>query len=227
MWDAWLDLALGSRCVACAVPGRVLCPACVQALPVTAVRVRPEPEPDALAPAFAAGPYADQLRALLLAHKERRVFALARPLGEVLATVVGAVLRCGTPALLVPVPSTPRTVRQRGHDPVARMTRYACRELERAGVPARSAPLLRRYRSVADQAGLGAADRLANLDGAFAVDTAVQRRLAGRRSALVICDDVITTGATARESQRALAEVGLEVAAIAAVAATRRRRGAG
>jgi orotate phosphoribosyltransferase len=51
------------------------------------------------------------------------------------------------------------------------------------------------------------------------------RRLAGhrRRARLVVCDDVLTTGATAREAQRALESVGLEVTAIAAVAATRRR----
>jgi orotate phosphoribosyltransferase len=43
------------------------------------------------------------------------------------------------------------------------------------------------------------------------------------RARLVVCDDVITTGATAREAQRALETVGLHVAAIAAVAATQRR----
>jgi predicted amidophosphoribosyltransferase len=78
---------------------------------------------------------------------------------------------------------------------------------------------------VVDQAGLGAAARAANLTGSMCCRSAALRRLAGRRrrATLVVCDDVITTGATAREAQRALEAVGLHVAAVAAIAATRRR----
>jgi predicted amidophosphoribosyltransferase len=65
--------------------------------------------------------------------------------------------------------------------------------------------------------------RAANLDGSMWCPDSGLRRVAGRQVRVVVCDDVLTTGATAREAQRALAAAGVPVAAIAAVAATPRR----
>jgi predicted amidophosphoribosyltransferase len=76
---------------------------------------------------------------------------------------------------------------------------------------------------VADQAGLDAASRASNLAGSMACPSKAVRRLAGQRLRFVVCDDVLTTGSTAREAQRALEAAGLHVAGIAVVAATRRR----
>ena len=78
-----------------------------------------------------------------------------------------------------------------------------------------------------DQAGLTAPERAANLTGSMWCPTARLRRWAGFRARVVVCDDVLTTGATAREAQRALTASGLVVEGIATVAATRRRWPAG
>jgi predicted amidophosphoribosyltransferase len=67
----------------------VLCPECRAVLSGGAPRrVRPVPEPPGLPAVHAAAPYADEVRAALLAHKERGALALAGPLGAALAVAV-------------------------------------------------------------------------------------------------------------------------------------------
>ncbi|MGY2874002.1 putative amidophosphoribosyltransferase [Marmoricola sp. URHA0025 HA25] len=226
MWlDDWLDLALGGACVCCALPGRLLCPGCREALPLQARPVRPHPCPDGLAPAFAAAEYADPVRRMILLHKERRAFALARPLGEALVLPVRAGMASRGRTVLVPVPSRPAVVRARGHDPMLRITRAAARTLRAAGADVVVCSVLRQRDVVADQAGLTAVERAANLADRMAVRPGQVRALArsGTPVTTVVCDDVLTRGSTAREAQRALEDIGLPVAAICCVAATRRR----
>lgn len=224
MWDVTLDLVLGSRCVVCDRPGRALCCECVATLPRSGSPAWPTPCPPGLALPMAGGEYADALRRLVVVHKEEQVLALARPLGVVLAAVVADLMRttgrAGRPHLLVPVPSRRVVVRRRGHDPVLRMTRSAAVELRRHGAPVTVLGLLRPARVVADQAGLGAQQRAANLAGALA---AARGPGAGSPVPVVVVDDVLTTGATAREAQRALETAGWQVSGVAVVAATRRR----
>lgn len=227
--DAVLDLLAGSTCVGCRRPGRQLCVACARALPVRPVAARPRPCPPGLARACAAGEYVGTLRALVLGLKEQHRLALARPLGVLLAGAVLALLppgRAGVRVLLVPVPSRPGSARRRGHEPVKQVCRQAVRSLRRQGVGATTVNLLQMAR-VADQRGLGAQQRAANLAGAMRVDATALARLARRhpRALVVLCDDVLTTGSTAREAQRALAASGIGIAGIAVVAATRRRAG--
>lgn len=223
--DAGADLLLGSACVGCALPGRLLCPGCRAALPSSAAPAWPTPTPSGLVPPFATGVYDGTLRALVVGHKERRLLGLTRPLGDLLAVAVAAAVRAAAdePVLLVPVPSRRAAVRERGHDPTLAMTRQAARVLRASGRPADVARLLRTRPGVADQAGLDADERHANLAGSMAGPAHALRRLAGRSAHVVVCDDVITTGATAREAQRALEAAGVAVLAVAAVAATPRR----
>ncbi|MFG3054937.1 ComF family protein [Kitasatospora sp. NPDC048239] len=209
-----LDLLLPARCAGCGTGRSQLCPACRHAL--TAAR----PGPTALPWVHAAARYADPVRQLLIAHKERGALRLADPLGEALAQAVRSALgpRAGqAPLLLVPMPSTRAAVRARGHDPTLRLAGAAARALRRAGLDARAAPLLRHVRPVADQSGLSAPERRRNLHGALTVLPRAHRRLTGRQPVLV--DDLVTTGASLAEAARALAAAGLPPRAAATVAA--------
>lgn len=230
---AFHDLVLGGRCVGCGRPGRVLCPTCRDALEPLPRPAWPSPVPAGLREPWAAAPYDGTVRALVLGHKEHRQLALAGPLGHLLAEAVAGLLGDVAPhpgrVVLVPVPSRPSSTRARGHDPTATITRVAAAALRARGLDVRRVALLRTRPGLADQAGLDAAGRAANLAGALRVHPAGVARLAraGLPVHVVVTDDVITTGATAAEAQRALAAVGLAPLGVAAVAATARRTPSG
>jgi len=224
--DACADLLLGGHCVGCARPGRPLCPDCDAALPTGAEERRPSPCPPGLARTVSAAAYDGTARALVLGLKEHRMQPLVPTLGRLLAIAVREALRDRTgPVVLVPVPSRPGVVRSRGLDTTWAVTVAATRRLRVDDADVSAARLLRTRAGLVDQSGLDAEGRAANLAGSLTVPAVLLRRLARRvpRCRIVVCDDVITTGATAREAQRALEAVGLEVAAIASVAATARR----
>lgn len=195
----------------------MLCTRCRTALSGAAPhRVRPVPEPPGLPVVHAAARYADEVRAALLAHKERGVLALTAPLGAALAGAVraglgetwpyfgdvGSVSARG-PVLLVPVPSARRAVRTRGHDPALRIALAAAGELRRTGTSARVLAVLRQHKAVADQSGLGARQRLENLAGALVVAPGGGRLLCGA-GPVVLVDDLMTTGASLSEAARAV-----------------------
>ncbi|MFC8011653.1 ComF family protein [Streptomyces cinereoruber] len=225
-WREIAGLVLPVACGGCGRPWTELCPECAAALTGTGPRrVRPAPEPAGLPAVHAAAPYTGAVREVLLAHKERGALGLAGPLGDALAGAVEAAAEAvagagGGPLLLVPVPSSRRSVRARGHDPTRRIALAAAARLRRAGRDARVAPVLRQRRYVADQAGLGARGRLANLSGALEVVPGGARLLAAARAGgaaetgnpagtVVLVDDLMTTGASLAEAARALGAVHL------------------
>jgi predicted amidophosphoribosyltransferase len=228
--DAGHDLLLGSACAGCGEPGRVLCGRCESALPRHGRPTWPVPTPPGLVEPYAAGSYDGLLKALVIAHKEHGVLTLAAPLGRVLSDVVHDLVvrrrgpdRPSGPVALVPVPSRRVVVRRRGHDPMLRVAREAAARLRRQGTRAGVwRPLAGRGR-VHDQAGLGAVDRALNLSGSMRCRRVRGGWLTDTTSLVVLVDDVLTTGATAREGQRALEDGGVPVAGVAVLAATRRR----
>lgn len=215
------DLILPVGCAGCGVP-RVrsqLCVECSSALRgAVPWRVRPSRVSPGLPAVYAAMPYADEVRAVLLAHKERGALGLAVPLGGLLAAAVRKTAP-GAAVRLVPVPSARRAVAGRGHDPARRVALGAARELRGGGVPARVSAVLRQRRTVADQTGLTAEQRMANLDGALEVVPGGERLLGDPvEEQTVLVDDLMTTGASLVEGARALAVVGRQVAGAAVVA---------
>ncbi|MGW4205712.1 ComF family protein [Streptomyces sp. NPDC004726] len=210
-WQEICGLVLPAACGGCGAPRTPLCEKCAHELYGSAARrTRPVPEPAGLPAVHAAAPYADAVRAVLLAHKERGALGLARPLGVALAGAVRAAVppvgRAAGPLLLVPVPSARRVVRARGHDAARRIALAAAGELRRTGTEARALPVLRQWREVVDQSGLTARERTENLAGALRAVAGADRLLESGR--VVLVDDLMTTGASLAEAARAVREAG-------------------
>lgn len=236
IWPSWLLRALRQalavllpvRCAGCGRADVAVCPACRAELRPAVVRV-PDAERVVGAPVVAALGYAGVVARVLGALKEhgrtdaapavagamRAAVAVAVAAGRARApdaAVGGAGGPRGSPVLLVAMPSSPAAVRRRGFRVVELLLRRSgCRP------PRRS--VVRLERRVADQAGLGVAERRANLDGAMRASGVV----AGR--AVVLVDDVVTTGATLREARRAVHVAGGTVVAAACLAHTAKQKG--
>ncbi|HOX04946.1 MAG TPA: ComF family protein [Planctomycetota bacterium] len=170
------------------------------------------------------GPLAEVIKAWKYAPRGSRAY-LGRYLADLVAERLAAPdcpVRAGECDVIVPAPSHPARVRERGFDHTLELARHLGRRL---GLPVERGSLVK-LRATPRQAGLSRAERLENLAGAFAVRR--PERLAGRRVLLV--DDVITTAATTEECARALKAAGVRevwAAAVARATAGRVVRGKG
>jgi len=145
------------------------------------------------------GTYDGTLRDILQQYKYQGFRPLARPLGDRLTQTLKR-LHDEPLDLILPVPLHRRRERQRGFNQAALL---AERVGKLSGIRLGGRDCVR-VRDTPPQAGLRAAERRRNVEGAFAVPQ--PQRVRGLRVLLV--DDVLTTGATADACARALMAAG-------------------
>lgn len=218
----WVDSArdaLGMlfpvRCAGCGQPDRGVCSQCREALGAGA------PVVELLAPELplvTSAAYDERMKRIVDAYKERGRVDTAAVLAPFLRQSIAALVhqqwsqaRAGE-LLLVPVPSTRAATARRGYD---HLQVLAQRALPRA----KTVRALRPARRVQDQSTLGRDARERNLHGALVAHPAV----ANRRC--IVIDDLVTTGATAREAVRALRAAGGQPLGVAAIARVAKRYG--
>ena len=227
--DAWAAL-LPTSCSGCGAADRALCAACRLALlpavhPVTRDDVR----------IWSALTYEGVARHVIAAYKDNgrtdAAAALAAPLRAAIVAALAAAPSLPAPSLpapsrpaptlpalsrvapgpagieLVTIPSSRRAWRARGYHPVDAL-------LHRAGL--HPAPLLAQRGVVSDQVGLGRTERAANKDHSLMA----RHPLNG--VAVILVDDIVTTGATLLEARRAVFAAGGTVVGLATLAETRR-----
>ena len=182
-----VDETPGACCGRCGEPGRFeggTCPRC---------RARPPPFARAWAPFAFEGAVARAVHRFKYEdHPE-----LSRPLAALLGRAAERYL-AEAPGALVPVPLHGERYRARRYDQATLLAHDLGRQLGRPLLD----DVLTRTRSTTRQVDLTEAQREANVHGAFRAE----RRLDGQP--VVLVDDVVTTGATAREAARVLLEAG-------------------
>ncbi|WP_179131316.1 ComF family protein [Candidatus Entotheonella palauensis] len=158
--------------------------------------------PPAFAQARAVGLYHGTLQHIIHVMKYRSVYGLNRPLAQLLHHQFAA---CWTPIsidVLVPVPLHRRRLWQREFDQALALARHLSQAVQ---IPCEAEALIRQ-RYTQSQVGLNLMERDQNVRGAFAV----QRPQAIRGKAVLLIDDVYTTGATVKECTRVLRRAGAE-----------------
>jgi ComF family protein len=193
-----------SRCPRCALPYPLvsgsdhLCEACLRAEP-------PFERVECL------GLYGGGLREAIRRFKFHGAVHFDRAFARLLAAKLEEFRRSYRPEVLVAVPLHRQRLRSRTYNQSLLLARELGR-FWRLPAPAR---LLRRIRPGLQQQGLTGEQRRRNLKGAFAL----HGKLDGERVLLV--DDVLTTGATARECSTALLAGGASRVAVAVLARAR------
>jgi len=157
-------------------------------------------------PWWASAPYDGELRATLLNQRRRSDDRVIRALLMPLAMALRQALL--QRPLLVPVPSW----KQRSN-PLPGLIADGLASL----LGLRRLDLLQRSRAVLGQHRLGRQLRLRNQQGSFALATSGARH---RPQPVLIVDDILTSGATAREATRCLERHGWPVLGVACLART-------
>lgn len=196
----WLIPARCLLCSSAACPTGVdLCHVCMADLPIAPAWTT---EAVPLSGVFCPWAYEYPVDRLIRALKFRGDRSVAGALGTLLAMRVAA--RCvPLPAVLVPVPLHPLRLRERGYNQADEIAGHLAGRLSLRRLP----QALERLHATAPQSQLPAAQRRANLAGAFHVPPRMRPVVAGIDVALI--DDVVTTGSTAQSAAQALLQAGV------------------
>ncbi len=177
--------------------------------------------------AVAYGAYAGRMKEAIHALKYDRMEGAVRGLGRMLAEAIGQLAgEAPGEMLVVPVPLHRSKYAQRGFNQARSLAAEAIGFLKKSHPEWRltlASRTLMRLRATASQAGLSPRQRRLNVRGAFSVSdpAAVAERN------IMLVDDILTTGATAREAARALIQAGAATVWVATLARARGTGGVG
>lgn len=213
------EILFPARCIGCSELGPALCNICKRSWSPTIYRqnlskqYRRSGETKSTLSVFSSIEYSPIATRVLLAAKESHIREADALLISALEHSMRACLRESlslTISALVPIPSRARVTRARGRDFLTEISQELGSQYQ---IPISS--LLGHSRVVKDQSRLNTKERWSNLNGAFLAKNHSAHGMAIKSlqgAMVLLVDDLITTGATLLEAERALNCAGIRVA---------------
>ena len=184
------ELIFPSRCIACGLLGPSICAQCRSGWNPHIYR-----QTVGDIPTYSSVTYSPIAQKVILASKENSLKEADRLVVEALMKSLSYLKRERGLALLVPIPARTSSRRRRGRDYILDLVKQ---------LDVDSVELLSVVKHVRDQSTLNHDRRATNLDHAFEA----RRCEVGE---VILIDDIVTTGATLLEAQRALQRRGIAV----------------
>ncbi len=211
LWNC-VDWVFPPHCAGCGIEGCQICPDCLQKIQVTSrkscslcgrslpdrgICPRCRSNPPAYQEVRSVAGYEGVIREIVVNLKYKADLGLSLAAAEMMASLVQ--VENWQLDMVVPVPLNERRRKERGYNQAAMLAFPLSLSLK---LPMRIKALAR-IRDTKSQVNLNAAERKANVQGAFIADPLIVR---GMRVLLV--DDVYTTGATLNAAAEALCSAG-------------------
>ncbi len=188
----WLDLLIPHYCQMCGALGGVICERCKNYNTLRIERLDPDDSAELandlnLQKFFAIGRYSGPLAKLVVLYKFHACRDLARPLAELLAGSLQQKQKLPNNAIIVPIPTVAKHIRQRGFDHARRLAI----ELAKVTNLKHQQILWRKTSTV--QVGSRQEERINQAAEAFELSPHIKIK---QDATYILLDDVCTTGAT-------------------------------
>lgn len=166
---------------------------------------------------YSAIAYSPVAKNILLSAKEQNIKSADQLVRSALRASLQELFQKHSSCALVPIPSGLSSNRRRGRDFINEMAFSVAKDFGVAVLP-----VLEHQRIIRDQSKLDISSRRQNLAMALSIKPSFRGNYLGE--SVVILDDLITTGATINEANRALTRGGFKVQAAATACVALRRR---
>lgn len=210
MLDEILNIIAPHHCITCGKLGSIWCDSCKNDIIGSPTLTNtPSIQATVLNPS-------DYSQLIILSNRDEKMgklinvykFHPCRALAKEFSSALIDILPKAEQFTLIPLPSSPKHIKQRGFDHIGLIAKYIASKKKYD-----YRPVLKRNRNVTQQVGKNRSERISNAKNMFFVD-----KILDSSKRYLLIDDVLTTGATVKYACAALREAGAKDISILIIA---------